>query len=68
VHALLSGIDERSAHIVVEHRALCAADGTRDNGRVSGAHREPAFLHPPFADIGIPGMHDPHDSSDAGYS
>ncbi len=39
VHAVLAGIDERRADIVVEHAAMRPADRTPDDGRGSDGHR-----------------------------
>lgn len=41
VRALQAGIVQRAAHIVVEHRTVCAADRTRDSRGRHGGHREP---------------------------
>jgi hypothetical protein len=39
VQALHAGIDQRSADVVVEHRAMRPADRTRDDGRGCDGHR-----------------------------
>jgi hypothetical protein len=39
VQAVLAGIDQRSADIVMEHSAMRFADGTRDDGRARDSVR-----------------------------